>query len=135
MSCPHLSPDTIAACTQAAFDYDPACYCVFHWNYADYPPRHKFHGFTTKWVSVGIWRDEAGSEFGSCLLHRAADSAPELLRQLRLALAAEPPLSLPPPPAPAPIPQPAPVRQPGQGWVACAAQTTRQLNPWPHPTT
>ncbi|MGI4871472.1 MAG: hypothetical protein ACRYFX_09875 [Janthinobacterium lividum] len=132
MSLPHLSPDTMAACTQAAFDYDPACYCVFHWNYADFPPHSQYYKRPTKWLEASVYRSTSAGQPDRYVLSRSSDSAPDLLRQLYAALEAEPP------PAPAPVPMPpppSPVRQPGQGWIACAPQTTQALRPWPHPAT
>ncbi|MGI4871276.1 MAG: hypothetical protein ACRYFX_08870 [Janthinobacterium lividum] len=125
MSCPHLSPDTMAACTQAAFDYDPAYYCIFHWNYADYPPLRKYHGLPTKWLGVSVYRNDK-SEFGNCVLRCGSENGPGLLRQLRQALDELPG----PAPAPAP-PKPPPMRLPGQGWIACAPQTTQVLPAFP----
>ena len=119
MSCPHLHPDTIAECTQAAFDHDPAYYCVFGWIYAEMPPGRKYLSHPNKWLQVQVWQ-AMGESTDQRLLGVDADTGPELLRNLRGALAG---LSKPAAPAP-----PRPV---GNGWIASVRQTTQELTAWP----
>jgi hypothetical protein len=100
MSCPHLHPDTIAECSRAAFDYHPACYCVFAWLYAEPPPGRKYLAYPPKWLQVNTWwaMGEAADQY---LLTVQGDTGPELLRNLRTALAGLGPATGPPP---APLP-------------------------------
>ncbi|MGI4871368.1 MAG: hypothetical protein ACRYFX_09335 [Janthinobacterium lividum] len=128
MSLPHLTPDMMAAFTQAAYDYDPACFCVFRWAFADFPPRSQYHQLPAKWLEVGVYHSTQAGQSDRFVLSRASDNAPDLLRQLYAALEAEPP----PAPVAVPVPPPPPsVRQPGQGWIACAPQTTQVLPAFP----
>jgi hypothetical protein len=132
MSCPHLCPDTIAACSQAAHDYHPACYCVFAWLYTEPPPGRKYLTYPPKWLQVNAWW-AMGDEAKDCfLLSVSADTGPELLRDLRAALASLGKATGPPATAPAPLP---PVGQPlrpapGNGWITSAKQTTQALPAW-----
>ncbi len=87
MSYPHLSTETATACSQAAYAYSPACYCVFHWGYADYLPSPKYHGRPTKWLEVAVWRTADGEQADRYVAAVAGDNAPELLRRLHEALA------------------------------------------------
>ena len=86
MSYPHLSPETLAACTQAAYDYDPACYCIFHWGFADFPPQSRYYQQPTKWVEVSLYRTGEPGQADRWVLSRRSDSGPEVLRLLREAL-------------------------------------------------
>lgn len=86
MSYPHLSTETLNGCTQAAYDYDPACYCVFHWNYVDFPPKRQYHGLWTKWLQVNVWRTIPDPEQDKLVLTRHSDNGPDLLRDLHTAL-------------------------------------------------
>jgi hypothetical protein len=128
MSCPHLHPDTIAECTQVAFDYHPACYCTVCWCFRDAPPAPKYLKYPSKWVEVSVWHHQPTGTPDRFVLAVAADSGPELLRNLRGALA-----SLGPARPPAPQPPPGrPLRPaPGNGWIPTAAQTTQPLTAWP----
>lgn len=127
MSCPHLHPDTIAACVQAAFDYHPACYCVFAWVLAEPPPGRKYTRYGNKWLQVNAWWS-MGNEADRHLVTVQADTGPELLRNLRATLADLGPARLPAklPPVGRPL-RP----EPGNGWIPSAAQTTQPLNAWP----
>lgn len=133
MSYPHLASETANECSRAAYDYDPACYCVFHWNYADFPPKRQYHGLWTKWLQVNVWRTIPDPEQDKLVLTRHSDNGPDLLRHLRTALAAITEGQLPDPSLPAPAP---PAREPynppeGGGWIGSAPQTTQALNCWP----
>ena len=88
MSCPHLHPDTLAACTQAAHGYDPACYCVIHWNYRDAPPGRKYLKYPSKWLEASVYRSLPEGTPDRWVLAVAADTGPDLLRLLRQELAA-----------------------------------------------
>lgn len=128
MSCPTLHPDTMAECTQAAYDYHPACYCVFSWLHAELPPARKYLNYPTKWLQVNAWW-AMGEGPDQYLLAVSADTGPELLRNLRGALAGLGPATGPPaplPPAGRPL-HPAP----GNGWIPSAKQTTHALAAWP----
>ncbi len=129
MSCPHLHPDTMAECTQAVYDYHPACYCTFGWLYADPPPGRKYLSTPTKWLQAeACWAMGEGAT-DRTLLSVRADSGPELLRNLRGALAGLGPAAGPPVPAP---PAGRPLHPaPGNGWIASAPQTTQALPAWP----
>lgn len=126
MSLPHLHPDTIAACTQAAFDHDPAYYCTVCWCSRDAPPAPKYLKYPSKWVEVSVWHNQPAGTPDRFVLAVAAETGPELLRNLRGALATAPP---PPPPLPPPG-RPLLVAQ-GNGWIPTAPQTTEALNAWP----
>lgn len=130
MSCPHLHPDTLAECTQAAYDYHPACYCTFAWLLAEPPPGRKYL-VGTKWLQAQVCWAMGEQAADQPLLTVRADTGPELLRNLRGALAGLGPATgppVPPPPAPAGRPlRPAP----GNGWIASAPQTTQALAAWP----
>jgi hypothetical protein len=134
MNGPHLHPDTVAECIQAAYAYDPACYCVFSWLYAEPPPGRKYLS-GTRWLQLNAWWAMGEQAADQHLLVVTADSGPELLHSLRGALAGLGPSTGPPaPPKPPAPPQPLPVPyQPpqGNGWIASAPQTTQALNCWP----
>ena len=129
MSCPHLHPDTMAECSRAAFDYNPACYCVFSWVYADPPPGRKYLGYPAKWLHVAAWRASGSETPDQYLIGVHADSGPELLRNLRGALAGLGP-------AAKVVQQNGQPQRPlrpesGNGWIPSAPQTTEALNVWP----
>ena len=127
MSCPHLHPDTIAECTQAAFDYHPACYCAFSWVHANPPPGRKYLS-GTKWLQAQVNWAMGEQTPDQLLLSVRADTGPELLRNLRGALASLGPAR---PPAPQP-PSGRPLcPAPGNGWIPTAVQTTQPLTAWP----
>jgi len=127
MNCPHLHPDTIAECSRAAYDYHPACYCVFAWLYAEPPPGRKYLAYPPKWLQVNTWW-AMGEAADQHLLTVQGDTGPELLRNLRGALAGLGPAR---PPAPTP-PVGRPLRpEPGNGWIPSAPQTTQPLTAWP----
>jgi hypothetical protein len=127
VSCPHLHPDTIAACSRAAYDYHPACYCVFAWLLAEPPPGRKYLLHQPKWLQVNAWW-AMGEAADQQLLTVQADTGPELLRNLRKALAGLGPTTGPPisPPPGRPL-RPAP----GNGWIPSVKQTTQPLPAWP----
>lgn len=131
MSCPHLHLDTMAECTQLAHAYHPACYCAFSWVHADPPPGRKYLAMSAKWLQAQVNWAMGEQAADQLLLSVRADSGPELLRNLRGALAS---LGPPRPPAP-PTPRPLagrPLRpEPGHGWIPTAAQTTQPLTAWP----
>ena len=137
MSYPHLSPETANACSRAAYDYDSDCYCVLHWGYADYLPRLKYKYRPTKWLEVAVWRAAGPEQPDRYVTAVAGESGPELLRKLCGALAAitagqqpDPSILPPAPPPVAPLPQPhCPPH--GNGWIASAPQTTKELRCWP----
>lgn len=100
MSYPRLSAKMANECSQAAFAYSPECYCVFHWNYADFPPKMQYHGLWTKWLQADVWRTSADPQADKLVLTRHSNTGNGLLRQLRAGLAAitageEPDPSLP----------------------------------------
>ncbi len=88
MSCPHLHPDTIAACSQAAHGYDPACYCLIHWSYRDAPPGRKYLQYPSKWLEASVYRSLPEGTPDRWVLAVAADTGPDLLRFLREELTA-----------------------------------------------
>jgi hypothetical protein len=128
VSCPHLHPDTIAECSRAAFDYHPACYCTFAWLHADPPPGRKYLSAPTKWLQAQLCWAMGDALADQHLLSVRADSGPELLRNLRGALADLGPAASPPtsPPPGRPL-RPAP----GNGWIPSVKQTTQALPTWP----
>lgn len=130
MSCPHLHPETIAECSQAAYAYHPACYCVFAWLNAAPPPGRKYLNYPPKWLQVNAWWAMGEGAADQHLLSVSADSGPELLRNLRTALADLGTATGPPVPKPTPFPG-RPLRPaPGNGWIPSAAQTTQPLPGW-----
>jgi hypothetical protein len=89
MSCyPELTTEAAAECTKAAHGYDPACYCVIHWNYRDPPPGRKYLKYPSKWLEASIWRSLPEGTPDRWVLAVAADTGPNLLRLLREALTA-----------------------------------------------
>lgn len=88
MSCPHLHPDTLAECTQAAHGYDPACYCVIHWSYRDAPPGRKYLHYPSKWLGATVYRSLPEGTPDRWVLGVAADTGPDLLRLLQEELTA-----------------------------------------------
>lgn len=95
MNGPHLHPDTVAECIKAAHDYHPACYCVFSWLYAEPPPGRKYLS-GTRWLQVNAWWAMGDKANDKHLLVVQAASGPELLRNLRGALAGLGPTTGPP---------------------------------------
>lgn len=88
MSYPHLSPETLTACSQAAYAYSPDCYCVFHWGFADFLPRPQYHDRPTKWLETTVWRCLGPDQPDRYVVAVASDNGRELLCNLRGALSA-----------------------------------------------
>jgi len=133
MSCPHLHPDTMAECTQLAHAYHPACYCAFSWVHADPPPGRKYLTMSAKWLQAQVNWAMGEQAADQLLLSVRADTGPELLRNLRGALASLGPATGPPhSPTPKQSVPSRPLRpEPGNGWIPTVAQTTQELRTWP----
>lgn len=86
MSYPHLSPEMVNECSQAAYAYSHDCYCIIYWACADYLPRSQYRGLATKWLCASVFRAGSLEQGDRYVVGVSAETGPELLHYLRTTL-------------------------------------------------